>query len=466
MATKFFEELSNNYLELLSGGEEFNVAINIGEFPNTKTFRAHSVILRHRSLYFRNKLENTVKDENNIKIINLNHISIQKFENIIKYIYGGVILLEKLDASLIFELMLIAHELLFEELTKYLESYLIETKASWLRLHFIRIYEKSFQNHKLLELQNWCNNNVVKYPHKVFDSENFTSLQENALVSLIKRDDLQMEEVKIWNYVIKWGIAQNPSLPSEPSNWSQKNNLTIKATLKNCLPYIRYFQMSDSEIVKYIQPYKEILEKNLWEDILNRLNNPNQIISSTIFPPRAILKQNLSPSAFSTVINEEHAAEIASWIDKKANIYSVRNNPYEFKLLIRGSIDGFTSKTFWKLYDEQTNVAVVMKVKGTDEIPGGYNPVGWDKPTRRRIHKYCDDAFIFSLKNGNIENSTISRNPFDENRCHCWYNSKYTYYERIRDTSLYTVEPDRNNGKISRFSVEEYEVFQIFKKNL
>ena len=46
----------------------------------------------------------------------------------------------------------------------------------------------------------------------IFDAKDFTSLQESALVPLLKRDDLQMKEVKIWNYIIKWEIAQNPTL--------------------------------------------------------------------------------------------------------------------------------------------------------------------------------------------------------------------------------------------------------------
>ncbi|KAF0416229.1 serine-enriched protein [Gigaspora margarita] len=52
--------------------------------------------------------------------------------------------------------------------------------------------------------------NADKYPNKVFESEDFNVLQENALVSLIECDDLQMEKIKFWNYIIKWGIAQNP----------------------------------------------------------------------------------------------------------------------------------------------------------------------------------------------------------------------------------------------------------------
>ncbi|RIB20993.1 hypothetical protein C2G38_2079426, partial [Gigaspora rosea] len=109
--------------------------------------------------------------------------------------------------------------------------------------------------------------------------------------------------------------------------------------------------------------------------------SPNRQITSTILPPRKILRPTLptrNTEPFSTVINESHAAEIASWVDKKENTYSLTNSPYEFKLLLRGTRDGFTSDSFWNLCDKQTHLVVVMKVKGTDEILGGYNPVGWD----------------------------------------------------------------------------------------
>ena len=108
--------------------------------------------------------------------------------------------------------MFIACEFFLEELAKYIESYLIETKAHWLRLHFAHVYQESFKSNILQELQKWSNDIVVKYPNKIFDSEDFTLLHENALVSLVGRDDLQMEEIKIWKYVIKWGIAKNPDL--------------------------------------------------------------------------------------------------------------------------------------------------------------------------------------------------------------------------------------------------------------
>ncbi|RIB26225.1 hypothetical protein C2G38_2138405 [Gigaspora rosea] len=187
-----------------------------------------------------------------------------------------------------------------------------------------------------------------------------------------------MEEIKIWNYIIKWGIAQNSCLPSDPEDWSHENFSALKTTLQNCLPHIRYFQMSGKDIINNVQPFQQILEKKLWKDIMKKYM-ANEPISSTALPPRIILNPTLPTrivEPFSTVINEAHAAEIASWIDKKNCTYLAKNNPYEFKLLLRGSRDGFTAASFWNLCDTQTNLVVVIKVNGTDEILGGYNPVG------------------------------------------------------------------------------------------
>ena len=84
MTLKHFENLSNNYLELLNDKEDFNVIINVGESTNTKSFQAHSAILKYRSVYFRDKLVNAIKDDNYVKTISLKNISIEHFEIIIK----------------------------------------------------------------------------------------------------------------------------------------------------------------------------------------------------------------------------------------------------------------------------------------------------------------------------------------------------------------------------------------------
>ncbi|RIB22131.1 hypothetical protein C2G38_1028693 [Gigaspora rosea] len=328
---------------------------------------------------------------------------------------------------------------------------------------------------------------MVKYPNKIFDSENFTSLQENALVSLISRDDLQMEEVKIWNRVIEWGIAQNPDLPSNPEDWSHENFLALKTTLRKCLPLIRYFQMSGVDIIDNVQPYQQILEKNLWNDIVKKLAIPNRPVSSIILPPRIISTPTLPTRVtepFSMVISDEHAAKIASWIDRKDYSYSVTNNPYEFELLLRGTRDGFTKDSFWNLCDKRTHLVVIIKVKGTNEILGGYNPVGWDKQwDDLPATKSCNDSFIFSLQNGTVQNSILSRVTNPQNAIYCYwthgpifgcrpcifvmcdnFNQNNTCF--LQNSWDYEKSIRTYTGDTSYFSAEEYEIFQISRKSL
>ncbi|RHZ46453.1 hypothetical protein Glove_621g11 [Diversispora epigaea] len=180
---------------------------------------------------------------------------------------------------------------------------------------------------------------------------------------------------------------------------------------------------------------------------------------------------------FSTVINKEHVTELSSWIDRKSTTYSLENNPYKFQLILRGSRDGFHPKTFWYMCNGHAGTIVVAKVAGTDEIVGGYNPLAWDNSTNGS--RETNDSFIFSLKNGNNQNSILSKvkdqsaalfylgsdqkNAFGpmfgniefimKSKEECWCSDNNLYYEKpIRTTN-------------EKFSIVDYEVFKIIKIN-
>jgi hypothetical protein len=54
MALTFHSNLSKDLSSLLNDADDYDVIIQVGENQNTKEFRAHSVILRARSSYFKN----------------------------------------------------------------------------------------------------------------------------------------------------------------------------------------------------------------------------------------------------------------------------------------------------------------------------------------------------------------------------------------------------------------------------
>ncbi|RHZ87682.1 hypothetical protein Glove_33g142 [Diversispora epigaea] len=491
MSLKFFDKLSQNFIELLNDKEDYNVIIEVEN--KEKSFTAHSNILKYRSSHFRQELENIQPNENNIKIITKPSIYSNIFDVILKYIYGGIVNLEKVETKFIFDLMLIANEFELIELSNKLQIILIEDKASWLKTHFSFVYRTIFVKENFKNLENFCNDIVVKYPNLIFDSSDFTSLPESALVSLLKRDDLQMKEVEIWDYVIKWGIAQNPTLPTNLGDWTEENFLTLKTTLQQCLPHIRYFHIIHIEIYDKIRPYKKILDKQLWEDLNQHLAAPDRPIKSIILPARSVLVTDLPPRTtelkepFSTIISEDHAAEISSWIDRKTETYSTTNIPYKFELILCGTRDGFAPQTFWNICHGHALTIVVVKVKGTDEIIGGYNPLAWDNTLdgNSNIWMETKDSFIFALKNGSIQNSILSRVK----------NTKLAILNVRKDRQKYqgpyfgfgfSLHSDKSNFNLDRlsycdnfldyyekriktssdkFSIDNYEVFKVLRKS-
>ncbi|RHZ57041.1 hypothetical protein Glove_395g4 [Diversispora epigaea] len=317
MSFKFFDKLSQDFSELLNDKKEYNVIIEIDKEENKKSFTAHSVVLRYRSSYFDKELENATTNKNTKTIIKPN-ISVQIFEIILKYIYGGIVDIENSDTKPIYELMINANELRLEELSVKLETYLIESKASWLKTHFSFVYHSIFDGNEFKGLKKFYNDIIAKHPNLIFESEDFASLQETALISILQRDDLKVEETKIWNYVIKWGIAQNPTLPTNSEEWSKENFQTLKITLQQCLPLIRYFHIPDEDIWEKVKPYKKILEKQLWNDLIQHHMFPNKPVKSLVLPARIISTPELPSRVnepFSTIINNEHVAELSSWID-------------------------------------------------------------------------------------------------------------------------------------------------------
>ncbi|RIB01847.1 hypothetical protein C2G38_2229482 [Gigaspora rosea] len=131
--------------------------------------------------------------------------------------------------------------------------------------------------------------------------------------------------------------------------------------------------------------------------------------------------------SFSTVINEVHAAEIASWVYRKETSYLTTNN--------------HTSKD-------------------TDEILGGYNPIvvinhSVKMPKFAICYPNCGPVWT-SFWGGWNSSDLYMQDDFNQDK-KCW-NCYSSYEKRIRNASTFD-----GYGK-SLFSVKEYEIFQISKK--
>jgi hypothetical protein len=286
------------------------------------------------------------------------------------------------------------------------------------------------------------------------------------LISLIQHDNFQIDVIQIWEHVLKWGISQNPELPSDPSNYSKDDFNTLRDTLRQCIPLIKFFNLNHKEFLDKVYPYRKIIPKDIRENLIRHfINHPDNNPE-----PKTTTKKTNSKSMDSKIITIQHAEIISKWIDK-LEITDKMKNLYDFKLILRGSRDGFSANKFHEICDNQSHTITIIKVKDRNEILGGYNPITWKSNIR---YNTTNDSFIFSFNNKeNNENCILSRVK-DENFAvfnHPRYGPSFghgdlfLYGENCYDESICCEfsykKPisDINEG----FSVEEYEIFQIMQ---
>jgi len=378
-----------------------------------------------------------------------------------------MISLEEYDILDIVKILKAASEFSLQELINHLQSFLIENKTNWLEQNFSLIYQTSFENDSFLKLQEFCSNVAANEPDKIFNSSDFTSIPEKSLITLIQNDNLQMNDAQIWECVLKWGFAQNSELPSELTNFSKEDFKALKRILQQCIPFIKFNNLSSKEFKDKVLPFKKILPKELYEELLDTflsLSDPDKRPSNKT--NKGINLSNID----SKIITFQHAELIYKWIERLEVTDRIRNS-YEFKLLFRGSRDGATKEKFHEICDNQSRTVTIVKVKDSNEILGGYNPIKWKSDASWGITK---DSFIFSFKNNEGIGDYILSRVKDENEAVCnkryigpkfgkgdfriwgYYNNgcsckRNSYEKHIRETN-------------DNFLVEECEVFQVVQK--
>jgi hypothetical protein len=275
------------------------------------------------------------------------------------------------------------------------------------------------------------------------------------------------------NYVLEWGIAQNSRLSSDPSNYSNDDFNVLKNTLEKCIPFIKFINLTSREFLNNVFPYRKILPNELYIDLL-----------------KLFLNNNYRPSAKkikfidSKIITIQHAELISKWIDR-LEITDELKNSYEFKLILRGSRDGFTPDKFHEICDYKSHTITIIKVKNSNEILGGYNPTMWESrkydPSSNEYSK-TKDSFIFSFNSKkDIKNHILSRVVNEEYAIDNFHSYGPSFGQRdLKIRGGYERSFNiRNNSQSNRlsyekhiretddfFSIEEYEVFQIVNNEI
>ncbi|CAG8448805.1 12558_t:CDS:2 [Acaulospora colombiana] len=449
---EFFHNLSNDFDLLLDESDDYDVIIYAGKEPNVKKFYAHTVILRARSPYFRRALSRDwAKRENGSIVFQKPNItreySALKIETF-RYIYTGTTDLQSLDGRTVLNLLTASDELNLQELIAYSQDHLIQEKSEWLQENLIQALQIIANLEACKDLQDFCLGMICQDPYWLFDSEHFYTLEESIFVALLKRDDLLMEEIEIWNHLIMWGIAQNPHIDRDVDSWTLEDHESLRCTVEQCIPLIRYFHIDSADYYDKVRPFDRIFPDDLREDILQYYLKKGSVgqVNSVILPPRM-------RGIESNILKFRHAAIISKWIGRKEESpTNAQRSKYIFNLLLRGSRDGFSAQDFHRLCDNRGPTIVVMKVKESGEIIGGYNPLSW-----RKYRPLSSESWIAAAANRQMTSTLVgfTRPSYDVGP-----------YQTSLDSFLFSFADGKNakDGKLSRI-IQEKSSFAVFSSS-
>ncbi|CAG8562830.1 16562_t:CDS:2, partial [Acaulospora colombiana] len=220
----------------------------------------------------------------------------------------------------ILDLLVASDEFLLEELIKHVQNYFIE-HMTWLEQNLFTVLNTIFQ--------------LI-----------FPSLNKDIFLELIKYDELKIEEVSVWEHLIKWGIHQTPGIKgmksSDVKKFSEKNFKDLKNTMGPFIPYIRFYEISSNDFFNKVRPFRKAMPESLFEDVMSFL------VAETEPKQEKLPARNGNVIDDSKIITRRHADIISNLIEKRDKV------------------------------NKQGKAIAVIKVKGSGKIIGGFNANGWN----------------------------------------------------------------------------------------
>ncbi|GBC01388.1 hypothetical protein RclHR1_04170013 [Rhizophagus clarus] len=479
MTSLFHSGLSKDFSLILNDADDYNVIIQVGENNDTKEFRAHSVILRARSQYFKSALSTEwITKKNNMIMFSKPNITPIVFDMVLKYIYTGELNFEDHLNEDIFGLLIASDELLLEELSEPVQDYLIKNRTTWIQENFGFIFHIVFKLSNSEVLQDFCLESICAHPQPFFTSEDFLSLDKDILYYLLERNYLQLDEVDAWDCLIKWGIEQTPglgNLNNDRTKWNNEDYKSLKKTLDKFIPLIRFVDFSPTEYIDKIQPFKAIIPNHIYEEI-EEFHIKGTLLKKITLPPRNRIESN--------IIKPKLISKIVDWIERKEGntIFNNNDSSYKFDLIYQGSRDGISNESFRNKCNLQEPILFLIKCQNSPRIFGGYTPVGFYHYIDRREAYFYDqyifstNSFIFYFKEDDNTQDMILKRVNENFHRYTIYNNFYNEFYGLNfgdldlcmgDNILSVATGDYNIYNIygsDTYTIEDIEAFKVTKR--
>ncbi|KAG9294370.1 hypothetical protein G9A89_001875 [Geosiphon pyriformis] len=359
---------------------DFNVCIEIGEPPNkTKEFETNIEILTRHSPYFKAALSiwwaQKRPDEERL-IFKKPNVSVEAFQILLDFMNLSLIDLSTYSPTTWLDLLLAADEMLFDNVLNHVQFHFLCHPHQWISSLLVQVLNAVVSRPTCTDLRDYCLKDAIeKNPSLLFNSPDFNALNEKALEEIVKCDKLGIREIDLWKKVVIWGIANVPNSSRlkntttyQPEEWEKEEFWGLKEKLAPLLQWIRFFDISLMDFEKEVRPFSSILPEYLIGDFVRWQLTDKKPLYFEPKPPR----QKYIPIE-SEIITSGQAALIASWIEGKFEIEAPLY--IKFCLIYRASTHGRSIKTFYNKCKNVGPTIIVVKLKNSKQIIGGYNPL-------------------------------------------------------------------------------------------
>ncbi|CAG8560052.1 4139_t:CDS:2, partial [Funneliformis caledonium] len=276
MSYNFLTNLSDDYLTVLENEKYSDVTIKVGKADKCREYRAHKLILSVRSRFF----EKEIQEQYNRSTIVLEYENFdsQAFGYILRYLYVGTFNLESRDINFILNMLIIADLIHLTNLVNVLQRYLIEKRKSQLNNQFSLVHKVSSKHQSFKSLHEHCDKTCQITPDVVFKALDFVNIHKDVLVYLLENKKLKLYEIQKWDYILRWGLAQTPSIPFtisshdssyDTSLWLREHFRDLSVTTKPMINLIDLKQISRKDFCDKVKPFKKLLEKHNYDDLLS-----------------------------------------------------------------------------------------------------------------------------------------------------------------------------------------------------
>uniref|UniRef100_U9U3P6 Serine-enriched protein n=1 Tax=Rhizophagus irregularis (strain DAOM 181602 / DAOM 197198 / MUCL 43194) TaxID=747089 RepID=U9U3P6_RHIID len=496
MSLECWQEVINDYEKLLENERGYDVIICVD--GNEEIRAHSLVLSTRSQYFCTKLSEENVERRDGKIIIKRPDISSKLFNMILRFIYCGRIDFTAIEGFELIKLSIEVDDLNIRTLFPQIEDYLIKNQSTFLYQNTIEILETIYQRESFTKLWNFCLEKIYKEPKMLFETDKFVNLKAPLVESvfkrndlkldeiigilsnydkfnklkepltellfkrndldldkivimlfnsdkfinlkapllklIIERDDLILEEIDVWNSLLKWGLAQNPTISQDSTKWNDEEIKIIERTLHGFIPLVRFYYMSPEDFLDKIFPLKELLPRDLLNDLLTFHITLSRRTNVNIPPPRQL-------KIDSAIIQPKHIAIFAAAFHAKC--------------------------------DNKGATIVVAKIQNSELIVGGYNPLHWDSNGAYRTTK---DSFIFSFTDRNdLQTAKVGyiNHGHYSNAIYC-HQSNGPTFGNGHDLIIHPINQNSNSNQSSyskidiagNFRTENYELTYFRVQNL